>query len=488
MPLKNPLQYSKTNPLLYHQKTYQEIIAHLDSNWRTSPHSIIQKINLALGDLASKLTTIFIAGTNEKNTTIHYLEEILHAKNITVGSFCSPHFTSYNERLKINGKSISKDEFVALANKILHLTQELQLPASSKDILTAMALMLFDEKKVTLSVFQQDNYTDKDPVTICTPIILGIPHIIETTPEKTLTAINAIIDSISDKTHVISADQNKSSLKKMAQRTKEINSVWVMPIRKVAPLSYPFEQLFGRYAALADRIAQTYLDHHTTQSPSMKNSSAQFDPAIQTTFQSNPCEQSLEVPLQQKKLKNLQLSSVDFWLSINNDIPNKFETITKNQTTILLDSADNIDSFNNLFLGVRLLNYQHKFDNVSFVVGCIKEACKQEDFIKLLKSYFKKQIKVIGACPTPYTIGEKIGPSWNIEHFVDVAQQAKFTAIQKPDLKTTLLEMLHQGKEHKESFLEQTHPQKNLIVITGSQSIITEYHKIHNDLQTSEQI
>ena len=33
-----------------------------------------------------------------------------------------------------------------------------------------------------------------------------------------------------------------------------------MPIRKLAPLAYPFEQLHGRCAALAERICQIYVD------------------------------------------------------------------------------------------------------------------------------------------------------------------------------------------------------------------------------------
>ena len=33
-----------------------------------------------------------------------------------------------------------------------------------------------------------------------------------------------------------------------------------MPIRKLAPLPYPFEQLHGRCAALAERIAQIYVN------------------------------------------------------------------------------------------------------------------------------------------------------------------------------------------------------------------------------------
>ena len=46
-----------------------------------------------------------------------------------------------------------------------------------------------------------------------------------------------------------------------------------MPIRKIAPLPYPYEQLHGRCATLAERIASTYISHFVSE----KNSLLEFD-------------------------------------------------------------------------------------------------------------------------------------------------------------------------------------------------------------------
>ena len=40
-----------------------------------------------------------------------------------------------------------------------------------------------------------------------------------------------------------------------------------MPIRKLAPLTYPFEQLHGRCAALAERIAYIYINTFVNTKP-----------------------------------------------------------------------------------------------------------------------------------------------------------------------------------------------------------------------------
>lgn len=51
-------------------------------------------------------------------------------------------------------------------------------------------------------------------------------------------------------TIVISGDQNKLNLQNMLITTKQLGGEWAMPIRKFAPLPYPFEQLHGCCAAL----------------------------------------------------------------------------------------------------------------------------------------------------------------------------------------------------------------------------------------------
>ena len=43
----------------------------------------------------------------------------------------------------------------------------------------------------------------------------------------------------------------------MQKYAEQQGATWAMPIRKLAQLSYPFEQLHGRSAALAERIAYT---------------------------------------------------------------------------------------------------------------------------------------------------------------------------------------------------------------------------------------
>jgi len=50
-------------------------------------------------------TLITIGGTNGKGSTVAILEAILRASGYKTGSFTSPHFLQYNERIRLNGQS-----------------------------------------------------------------------------------------------------------------------------------------------------------------------------------------------------------------------------------------------------------------------------------------------------------------------------------------------------------------------------------------------
>ncbi len=50
---------------------------------------------------------IHVAGTNGKGTTSAFLHKILCLSGKKVGLYTSPHLIRFNERIRINGKSIS---------------------------------------------------------------------------------------------------------------------------------------------------------------------------------------------------------------------------------------------------------------------------------------------------------------------------------------------------------------------------------------------
>jgi len=86
-------------------------------DWQESLHPL--KIDLELDRVARvydalnphgiKPLTITVAGTNGKGSCVAYLEAIYREQGYRVGAYTSPHILRYNERIKINGESVSDD-------------------------------------------------------------------------------------------------------------------------------------------------------------------------------------------------------------------------------------------------------------------------------------------------------------------------------------------------------------------------------------------
>lgn len=57
------------------------------------------------------LSVIHVTGTNGKGTTCAYSENILRHHGYKTGFFSSPHLLDVRERIRINGKPLSKQEF-----------------------------------------------------------------------------------------------------------------------------------------------------------------------------------------------------------------------------------------------------------------------------------------------------------------------------------------------------------------------------------------
>jgi hypothetical protein len=82
----------------------------------------ITKLCNALDNPQKRLKFIHIAGTNGKGSVTHILASILQESSLKVGVFCSPHYKDFRERIKINGKFISKDfvvKFVARNKELI---------------------------------------------------------------------------------------------------------------------------------------------------------------------------------------------------------------------------------------------------------------------------------------------------------------------------------------------------------------------------------
>lgn len=120
-----------------------------------------------------------VVGTNGKGSTSAFLDSLLRAHGVSTGLYASPHFTDVRERVKLGGELICEDAFLAAANRIGSLADELGL--TYFEFLTALALDAFRAASVRAAVLEAGLGGRFDAVSVCerdvllyTPI--GLDH------------------------------------------------------------------------------------------------------------------------------------------------------------------------------------------------------------------------------------------------------------------------------------------------------------------------
>ncbi|MBS1623068.1 MAG: bifunctional folylpolyglutamate synthase/dihydrofolate synthase [Bacteroidetes bacterium] len=128
-----------------------------------------------LGHPERGIKFIHVAGTNGKGSVTHILASILQAQGYKAGVFTSPHYRDYRERIKINGKLISRPFITRFVND--NLGKFKKVNASFFEITTAMAFSYFSEQKVDYAIIEVGMGGRLDSTNVITPLLSVITNI-----------------------------------------------------------------------------------------------------------------------------------------------------------------------------------------------------------------------------------------------------------------------------------------------------------------------
>src|SRR5689334_17734580 len=96
-------------------QNHAEIVRTLTNRWpehRVAPSlGRIRALTELLGDPQHAYPVIHITGTNGKGSTAAMIESLLRATGLRTGRLTSPHVSSINERIAIDGEPISDRRF-----------------------------------------------------------------------------------------------------------------------------------------------------------------------------------------------------------------------------------------------------------------------------------------------------------------------------------------------------------------------------------------
>ena len=99
--------------------------------------TVLQRMNL--GDPGFCL--ISVAGTNGKGSCVAMLDAIYRAAGYSVGAYTSPHLKNYNERIAVNGVTVSDQQLCEVFDEIDQCREKISLTYFEFGTLAAIALM-----------------------------------------------------------------------------------------------------------------------------------------------------------------------------------------------------------------------------------------------------------------------------------------------------------------------------------------------------------
>ena len=119
--------------------------------------------------------TIHVAGTNGKGSVSHSLAAVLQEAGLKVGLYTSPHLVDFRERIRVNGKCISKKRVIDFVEKERAFFEPLH--PSFFELTTALAFLYFKEQAVDIAVIEVGLGGRLDCTNIIIPVLSIITNI-----------------------------------------------------------------------------------------------------------------------------------------------------------------------------------------------------------------------------------------------------------------------------------------------------------------------
>lgn len=118
----------------------------------------IKQLVTYLDNPQTRYKTIHITGTNGKGSTSSMLSSILTTSNIKTGLYISPHLVSYTERIQIDGKPISEEDFADCISAVKvfvdKMVEDGEESPTQFEVITAAAFLYFAINKVEYAVIE----------------------------------------------------------------------------------------------------------------------------------------------------------------------------------------------------------------------------------------------------------------------------------------------------------------------------------------------
>lgn len=183
--------------------TYSHAIAVIDKAAKFGIHPSLDTIIAmarALGNPQDAYTCVQVTGTNGKSSTSRMIAALLSAEEMSVGLYTSPELLSYTERIEIDGRAISEEDFAAGIETAVDAARRADVAPTEFELQTAAALWLCREKGVQIAVLEAGMGGRWDATSVVIPEVsvitgVGLDH---------MEFLGSTLEAIAtDKSHII---------------------------------------------------------------------------------------------------------------------------------------------------------------------------------------------------------------------------------------------------------------------------------------------
>ncbi|MBN1682624.1 bifunctional folylpolyglutamate synthase/dihydrofolate synthase [Candidatus Bathyarchaeota archaeon] len=398
---------------------------------------IIKLLSL-IGDPHKKIKFIHVGGTNGKGSTSAMIAAILQSSGFKVGLFTSPHLVEFTERIKVNGKEISKEDVIRLAAfikpKIESLNNEpARIHPLFFDIVTAIALQYFYECEVDFAVMEVGMGGRLDATNVIDPLVSVITNVsLEHTEVLGDTVLKIALEKagiIKKQRVLITGTQNPEVYEFLKHKCLELDADFYhvgSDITYQAISSNLYSQKFKVYSKY---------DNYLINLP------------LLGSHQIINCSMAIgAVDALRKYSININKKSIESGLQ-NVNWPGRFE-VMQEKPLFILDSAKDEDAFRNL--AQNIINFKHDKLILILSISSDKRLFEMLSHIIPVVDYFIITMHtVMGRAAKPETLTNIIKTS------------------NKPlEIKETVFEAINRAKELAKD--------KDIVLITGSVFLIGE--------------
>jgi len=221
--------------------TYQQALDFIHSRLKFGINPGLERVSALLerlGNPHNTLKYIHTSGTNGKGTVCTLVASALKEEGYKTGLFTSPYVTDFCERIKINGKNITKDILCSLTEKLIPHINELEkkgIILTEFEVITVLAFLYFSEECCDIVVLEtglggrldSTNIITCPAVSVITSISFDHTAILGDTIEKIAFEKSGIIKK--NGITVAYPLMNSSALGVIKERCEKLESRLVLP-------------------------------------------------------------------------------------------------------------------------------------------------------------------------------------------------------------------------------------------------------------------